>query len=89
MNAIQTIRKRLGMTQAELASAIGVTQGNVSHIEQGRQEVTPVVARRVIDVAATRGVVVTFDDIYQEAKLDASGYTRSAPPAAQASPEAA
>jgi putative transcriptional regulator len=68
------------MTQAELASAIGVTQGNVSHIEQGRQEVTPGVARRVIDVAATRGVVVTFDDIYREAKLDASGYTRSVPP---------
>ncbi|MDY0046041.1 MAG: helix-turn-helix transcriptional regulator [Thauera propionica] len=72
MNTIQTIRKRLGMTQVEFASAIGVTQGNVSHIEQGRQEITPAVARRVIDVAAARGLVVTFDDIYRLAHQEAA-----------------
>lgn len=72
MNAIQSIRKRLGMTQVEFASAIAVTQGNVSHIEQGSQEVTPAVARRVIDAAAARGVVVTFDDIYRSAIQEAA-----------------
>ena len=64
MNNVQTIRKRLGLSQAALAAAVGVTQGNISHIEQGRQEVTPSVARRIIAVAADRGVPLGFDDIY-------------------------
>lgn len=88
MNNIHTIRKRLGMTQVEFASAIGVTQGNISHIEQGRQEVSPAVARRVIDVASSRGFVVTFDDIYL---LEPPGAARGAdaPPVAQTGREVA
>lgn len=37
MNAIHAIRKKLGVTQAALASGIGVTQGNVSFYEKGRR----------------------------------------------------
>ena len=64
MNNVQTIRKRLGLSQSAFADAIGVTQGNVSHIESGDQEVMPYLARRIISMAAERGVSVTFDDIY-------------------------
>lgn len=64
MNNVQTIRKRLGLSQAAFADAIGVSQGNVSHIESRGQEVRPDVARRIIAAAAERGVVLTFDDIY-------------------------
>lgn len=64
MNNIHQIRKRLGLTQEAFGEAIGVSQGNVSHYEQGRQEVPPDVARRVISAAETAGHVVTFDDIY-------------------------
>lgn len=64
MNNILQIRKRLGMTQEAFGAAIGVSQGNVSHYEQGRQEVPPDVARRVISAAEAVGQVVTFDDIY-------------------------
>lgn len=63
MNNVRHIRTRLGLSQAEFAAAIGVTQGNVSHIERG-QEVMPAVARGIIAAAAKRGVTVTFDDIY-------------------------
>ncbi len=64
MNNILQIRKRLGLSQATFGEAIGVSQGNVSHYEQGRQEVPPDVARRVIAAAEALGQVVTFDDIY-------------------------
>ena len=64
MNPIQSIRQRLNMTQGSFAQALGVTQGNICHIEQGRQEVTPRIARRIIALAATQGVAVSFDDIY-------------------------
>lgn len=65
MNNILHIRKRLGLTQVAFGEAIGVSQGNVSHYEQERQEVPADVARRVISAAEERGVVLTFDDIYR------------------------
>lgn len=64
MNAVYSIRKKLGVTQATLASGIGVTQGNVSFYEKG-QTVPPHVAERLIEYAATQGVVLTFDQIYR------------------------
>ena len=67
MNNILQIRKRLGLSQVAFGKAIDVSQGNVSHYEQGRQEVPPEVARRVIAAAEALGHVVTFDDIYQPA----------------------
>lgn len=66
MNAIHAIRKKLGVTQAALASGIGVTQGNVSFYEKG-QTVPPLVAGRLIEYAATLGVSLTFDQIYRPA----------------------
>lgn len=64
MNNVLTIRRRLGLSQADFGAAIGVSQGNVSHYEQMRQEVPPHVARQIIDTAAKRGLQLTFDDIY-------------------------
>jgi len=69
MNAIADIRARLRVTQAALATGIGVTQGNVSHYERG-QTVPPDVARRLIAFAAGLGHVITFDDIYRPAQID-------------------
>lgn len=62
--SIVSIRKGLGLSQAEFAAGISVTQGNVSHYECGRQQIPPDVAARVISFAKSRGVEVTFDDIY-------------------------
>lgn len=63
-NNIKQVRERLGLSQADFAEAIGVSQGNISHYECQRQEVSPDVARRVIAAAMDRGITVTFDDIY-------------------------
>ncbi len=65
MNAIANVRKRLGVTQAELASALKVTQGNVWFYERG-QTVRPQVAARLIRYARQRGLALTFDEIYAE-----------------------
>lgn len=54
----------MGLSQAALGASIGVSQGNISHYEQERQEVPPDVARRLIAAAEERGVALTFDDIY-------------------------
>ncbi len=65
MNAIQTIRTRLNLTQSAFADGIGVTQGNVSLYEKG-QTVPPKVAKRVIELAATKGIELSYDDVYAE-----------------------
>jgi putative transcriptional regulator len=63
MNAVRAIRQRLGVTQAEVAEALGVTQGNVSFIERG-QEIQPEAARRLIAMARDRGLAIGMDHVY-------------------------
>jgi putative transcriptional regulator len=62
--SIVSIRKGLGLSQAQFAAGIGVTQGNVSHYECGRQQIPPDVAARIIAFAKTLDFAITFDDIY-------------------------
>jgi transcriptional regulator with XRE-family HTH domain len=64
MNPIQRIRQRLGMTQVDLAKALGKSQSNISHYERGRQKVPPAVAHALVAVAKTRGKRVTLSQIY-------------------------
>lgn len=66
MNAFATIRHRLDVTQSELAAALCVSQGNVSHYEQGRHAVPPKVARRLIEFAKSKGHEVTFEQVYAD-----------------------
>lgn len=67
MTTIKHIRIRLGLTQAAFGAALGCTQGNVGHYEQG-QTVPPSMAKKTIELAAMRGIVLTYDDIYGEPK---------------------
>lgn len=71
MNNIRHIRQTLGLSQYALGEAIGVTQGNISLYELG-QDVPPRVARRLIEAAADRGHVLSFDDIYGEQQVVAA-----------------
>jgi transcriptional regulator with XRE-family HTH domain len=63
MSTFKAIRERLGVTQHEMADAIGCTQGNVSLLDRG-QTVLPATALRVIDFAAGRGLALTMDHVY-------------------------
>ncbi|MFZ4625157.1 MAG: helix-turn-helix transcriptional regulator [Rhodoferax sp.] len=63
MNNIKQIRERLKLTQAGLATELGMTQGNVSFYERG-QMVPPNIAKKLIDTARKLGQTITFNDIY-------------------------
>ncbi|MNY22670.1 helix-turn-helix protein [compost metagenome] len=64
MNPIKSIRLKLGLTQAELAAALDVSQSLVSQYERGNPEMPPATARRLIQFAQTKGKRFTFNDIY-------------------------
>lgn len=84
MNAIKSIRTRLGLSQTDLGAGIGVTQGNVYHYEVRGQTVPPDVAKKLIEFAATRGLVISYDHVYGAAELppdDAPDQHPSAEPA--------
>lgn len=65
-NRIREIRMMLGMTQAQFAQMLGMTQGNVGHYENKDQTVPPDVARRLILEARSRGHVLSYSDVYGE-----------------------
>ncbi|KVP76895.1 hypothetical protein WJ94_15905 [Burkholderia ubonensis] len=69
MNAIATIRKSLGLSQAALAKGLDLGQSAISQFERGECEPTPVVARRLIQFAKERGLAVSFEMIYGDAEL--------------------
>lgn len=64
MSNFKRLRTQLGMTQAAIGAELGVTQANVSFYETIGQTVPPAVAGRLIELAKSRGLSITFDDIY-------------------------
>jgi transcriptional regulator with XRE-family HTH domain len=61
----ESIRKDLlGVSQSELAKALGMSQSNISMYERKDQTVPPDVARLLIEFARLRGVTLTYDTIY-------------------------
>lgn len=77
MNSIRAIRTRLGMSQQQLADELGCSQTNVSFYEKG-QTVLPEAARKLIDVARSRGLVLSYEHIYDGAELPAAETAKAA-----------
>ena len=63
-NGIKRIRLCMGLTQQQFADMLECSQGNIGHYELRDQMVPPEMARKLIAEAATRGSVVTYEDIY-------------------------
>ncbi|MFW2396573.1 helix-turn-helix domain-containing protein [Burkholderia pseudomallei] len=78
MNAIASIRKSLGLSQAALAKGLDLGQSAISQFERGECEPTVAVARRLIQFAKSHGVIVTFETIYGTAEADAQPTESSA-----------
>lgn len=69
MNYLKPIRLRLEMTQQAMADVLGCTQSNIGHYERQRQTLMPEVARKLIQVAHARGLVIGYDHIYDGVPL--------------------
>lgn len=64
-NKIKKIRKSLGLSQADLAAELCVSQGLISNYERQINNVSPEVANKLISVALERGLTINFNDIYK------------------------
>lgn len=61
MNTIQYYRKKLGMTQMELADILGVTQGSITNWEVGIRKPDIFMLKRLAEV-----LQCTTDDLLSE-----------------------
>ena len=52
---VRIIRKRLGVTQAELAALLGVTRETVTRWETGVRRVSPLAARLLVRIRGEKG----------------------------------
>ncbi|CAK6616192.1 helix-turn-helix transcriptional regulator [Providencia stuartii] len=64
MNYISRYRKKLGLTQTDLAKELGCTKGNISHYENGRRKADLEVCRKLVRFFNNNGINVTIDDIF-------------------------
>lgn len=68
MSQLKLIRLRLGVTQKQLAEAMGCVQGNIPFYEKGRG-LPHTKAKRLISFAASHGLELSFDNVYGEKPL--------------------
>lgn len=64
MNNLSHYRKKLGITQNDLAKELGCTKGNVSHYENDRRKADLDVCRKLVVFFNQKGVMVTIDDLF-------------------------
>ncbi len=63
---MKILRAQLGMSQAKLAKALGVTTTTVSGWEVGRYMVSVKAAKKLIQLAAENNINLTMDELYSE-----------------------
>jgi len=64
-NPIKIIRDRLGLTQGEMATAIGFRrETTVSNYENGYRTPDPRTAYKIINLAGSKNIKITLEDIY-------------------------
>jgi transcriptional regulator with XRE-family HTH domain len=66
--AFRNIRRRLGVTQKEIARAMNCTVTNVGFYERG-QTVPPPRAKLLIAFAREKGLAIGYEHVYEEVQL--------------------
>lgn len=63
-NRLLQIRQKIGISQAELAQELGVTAGNISHIETGKHGLSVDLAKALVVFCSRKNVPISLDDIF-------------------------
>lgn len=64
MNHIKRYRTEAGINQESLAEKIGMTQGGLSHFENGARKADLVMARKIVAALNEAGVQCSLDDVF-------------------------
>lgn len=64
MNNLKKLRRLAGMSQVELASTLGLTQGAIAHYEKGIRRPNVDIAKKILIEFNTRGVFCTFEEMF-------------------------
>lgn len=66
INSIKTIRKKLQLSQDELAAKVGRSQSCISHYEQGKREIDVQTAKAIVRLAKKHGHPCSLDLIFND-----------------------
>ena len=55
-------RERIGLTQGELAKAIGISIATINRYENGKHEPTPIVRKAIIDFFREHSIEFVYDE---------------------------
>ena len=70
MNIIlKRIRDRIGLSQPDMAEAIGIPQSTLSLYERTGTPIPPSVGQSVIETAKTHGLLIDFNHLYAGVQL--------------------
>nr|WP_019365289.1 helix-turn-helix transcriptional regulator [Pseudomonas luteola] len=64
MSNLRETRKRVGMTQAELAASVGLTQAAIGHYENDRREPGLEECRLIVKALNKKGAKTSLDKLF-------------------------
>lgn len=65
MNAIKNLRNSIGLSQADFAKAVGISQSAISQIERNLMRPKPDVAKKLVSFAKKNNAKLSFENIYK------------------------
>jgi DNA-binding transcriptional regulator YiaG len=61
---VKKLRTQIGMSQAQFADALGVSQSLVTHWETGRRQPSPGLALQIVNLARKHNQKLTMEALY-------------------------
>jgi len=61
---VKQLRTQIGMSQAQLADALGVSQSLITHWETGRRQPSPQLALKIVSLASKHHQKITMESLY-------------------------
>lgn len=68
---LQRIQDRIGLTQAQMADALGIKQGTWSKYRRGLLRFPPEKAKELLKIALSKQLLIDLNHVYQDIPLPA------------------